>query len=104
MDIAFCYLEQSKDGFSINNLVRDLTANGWNESYLVEELERLGYEQGASIMDEIYRLIEKRCYPVNDEFPRICPESFINGTIPAGISKINYSVNLDHLKSRESYL
>ncbi len=104
IDIAFCRLEQSKDGFSINSLVRNLTANGWDESYLMEELERLGYEQGASIMDETYKLIEKKYYPVNDKFPRICPESFVGGTIPAGISKINYSVNLDHLESRDTYL
>lgn len=104
MDLAFCRLEQSKSGHSISSLVQNLVSNGWDESYLSEELEKLGYEPGSSVVDEKYKLIEKKYYPVDNEFPRIVPASFINGEIPSGVSKINYTVNLDKLKSRDEYL
>ncbi len=101
--IAFCRLEQSGKGYSLNSLVQDLVSAGWDESYLTDELIRLGYEPGSSILNEKYQLIEKRYYLVDNDFPRIDKTSFAGGSIPAGISHINYTVSLDHLKYRDSF-
>ncbi len=66
-------------------------------------LELTYFEPGSSILNEKYQLIEKRYYLVDNDFPRIDKTSFAGGSIPAGISHINYTVSLDHLKYRDSF-
>ena len=38
-------------------------------------------------------------YKVDEKFPRIIPDSFIGGVIPAGITSITYTVNLDGMEA-----
>lgn len=101
LELAFYRLEQSSDGHSINSLTEELVKTGYGRNSLIDELNKLGYEQGSSIMNQTYRLLERKFYPVNASFPVITPSSFKNGTIPEHISHICYDVNLSGLESRD---
>lgn len=41
-----------------------------------------------------FRIVDERLYKVNEEFPRLIKESFVEG-LPLGIGMIEYSINLD---------
>jgi hypothetical protein len=43
-----------------------------------------------------FRLYERRIYEVNDSFPRVISESFIGGTLPNGVLKLNYQIDLSN--------
>lgn len=102
--LGFYRMEQSRSGFSINDLIDSLTDLGWSRSHLDGELTKMGYEPGSSIMKVKYRLVENKFYLVDSNFPSITPSLFVDGKIPRGISKINYTVNLDVLESKDTCL
>lgn len=95
--LCFVRLEKSSLGISINDMVKELIKNGYNETLLERQLEKLGYEKGSSVRNKKYKCLEKRKYLVNDTFPKITNESFIEGHIPKGITHIEYSVDLEGL-------
>ena len=43
-------------------------------------------------------------YTVDDSFPKIVPEVFVDGVIPIGITHISYDVNLELLLGEPIYL
>ena len=47
--LYFCRMEESLEGFSINDAKDILVANGYDENKLEIELERQGFEKGANI-------------------------------------------------------
>ena len=93
--LYFCRLEESREGVSINDVKNLLISHGYNENKIEIELERQGFERGASIRDKKYRVLEKRKYTVDESFPRIVRESFKGDQYPSGITHIEYTVDLD---------
>lgn len=97
LQIYFCRFEKSKEGISVNDLVKELLSHGYDRDKLEKELYQLGYEKGSSIREVKYKVLEKRIYEVNDEFPKITNTSFKENHIPDSIIQITYTIDLDGL-------
>lgn len=96
--LLFCRLEESQEGISINDAKDSLVTQGYSEFKIEKELERLGYEKGATIRNKKYKVLEKRKYEVDDDFPKIVKESFKGDKFPLGITHITYTIDLDGIK------
>lgn len=101
LSLYFCRMEKSVHGVSINDMAGQLVRDGYPGDMLERQLGHMGYKQGTSGRDRRYKCLEKRKYPVDDSFPRITADSFINGVMPEGITKIEYTVDLDGLDYSE---
>lgn len=97
LQLYFCRLEQSKSGISINDMKEKLVADGYDQEKLEQQLYQLGYERGASIREEKYKVLEKRKYEVDDKFPKITNASFKDDRIPESVIQITYTIDLDGL-------
>lgn len=95
LDLLFCRLEKSVSGVSIDDLYERLVQAGYDAYKLEQQLEQIGFEKGCSARAEKYRILEKRRYEVNEDFPKITDESFKGDRKPEGIVRITYTVNLD---------
>lgn len=97
LQLYFCRMEQSKSGISINDMKDQLVRDGYDNDKLEQQLYQLGYEKGASIREEKYKVLEKRKYEVDDKFPKITKDSFKGDHIPKSVIQITYTVDLDGL-------
>jgi hypothetical protein len=97
LSLYFCRMEKSVHGVSIDDMAARLVSDGYQSDLLERQLGNLGYKPGTSGRTRKYKCLEKRKYAVDDSFPRITAESFLNGRMPAGITKIEYTVDLDGL-------
>ena len=88
-------MEESLEGVSINEMKDILVEAGYDAGKLEIELERQGFERGASIRNKKYKVLEKRKYEVDDSFPRITKETFKGDRYPDAITHIEYTVDLD---------
>jgi hypothetical protein len=95
--LYFCRMEKSVHGVSIDDMAARLVSDGYRSDLLERQLGNLGYKPGTSGRTRKYKCLEKRKYAVDDTFPRITAESFRNGRLPGGITKIEYTVDLDGL-------
>lgn len=96
--LYFCRLERSPQGVSINDMKDKLINNGYDKEKIEQQLYQLGYEKGASVREEKYRILEKRKYEVDDKFPRIVDSSFKGDHIPDSVTQITYTIDLDGLE------
>lgn len=94
LKIFFIRLEESSDGYSILDLKRAIDSKG----YVSNKLDKRIANIETVIMNKKYKILETKLYTVDDNFPKIIPESFINGEIPNGITKLEYVVDLNSLK------
>lgn len=93
--LYFLRMEESQEGISVNDMKKRLIHAGYDPGKLEIELQQQGIEHGASIRDRKYKILEKRKYAVDDSFPCITRESFKDNHLPAGITQIVYTVDLD---------
>ena len=98
MYLMFIKLEKSQLGVSIDDMKNRLISHGYDGDKLENQIQRLGFENGASVRKEKYKILEKRQYFVDDKFPKITNESFIGGKLPDSITKITYTINLDGIE------
>ena len=98
LQLYFCRLEESRTGISINDMKDRLVADGYDKDKIEQQLYQLGYERGASIREEKYKVLEKRKYEVDDTFPKITKASFKDDHIPESITQITYTIDLDGLE------
>lgn len=96
--LYFCRLEHSKEGISINDMKEKLIQDGYDKEKIEQQLYHLGYERGASVRDEKYKVLEKRKYEVDDKFPKIVDSSFKGDHIPDSVIHITYTIDLDGLE------
>lgn len=95
LDLVFCQFEPTiLSGVSINSIVQQLSFKGVNVNDLNQKLKELGFEEGRSSRNKMFILHSMLKYTVNSNFPRITPETFVGGVMPAGINKITYTVDL----------
>ena len=97
LNLYFCRLEENPAGESIDDLVQQLIARQVDAEYLNDELARLGFREGNSSRKEKYKLIEMRRYTVDENFPKITPAQFVDGKIPDGVLRMEYTVDLSNL-------
>lgn len=100
LDLVVCVFEESaNNGISIDQVVNELISLGISNEYLNTRLRKKGLAEGMSARRRTFILHEMLKYKVNEEFPKITPASFVGGVLPAGITKITYTVNLDGLEA-----
>lgn len=96
--LVFCCFEPvMMSGVSIDSLLEDFRAMGYNTELLNQKLEKRGFENGMSARKKRFLLHEMLLYKVDQDFPTITPNSFVGGILPAGITKISYTVDLSGL-------
>ena len=100
LDLYFIRIEESPAGVSINDVAGELTSMGYDEYLLEAQLSRAHFEKGSNYRDKKYSILEKRVYPVDENFPCITPNSFKGDVLPKGIVEINYTVDLDGVPYR----
>lgn len=86
--------EPSPEGVSVDAVASRLVALGADSDRLEQLLDMCDLEPGNSARSDTYRLLESRRFTVDAKFPRITPESFIGGALPAGIVQLGYVVDL----------
>ncbi len=100
LELVLCRFEPTVlTGVSIDGLLNEFKALGYNIDILNNKLESCGFEIGMSARKRTFILHEMLLYKVDDSFPRITPESFIGRVLPEGITKISYTVDLSGLSS-----
>jgi len=98
--LVYCLFEPTiSSGVSIDSILDEFEAIGYNTSLLNEKLEAKGFEKGMSSRKKMFILHEMLLYTVDDSFPRITPASFENGVLPENIVDISYTVDLAGLPS-----
>lgn len=98
LQLFFIRLEKSNTGVSINDIKNKLISDGYDNEKLEQQLYHLGYEYGASIREEKYKVLEKRRYEVDDKFPKITKSSFKDDHIPESVIQITYTIDLEGLE------
>ena len=100
LNLVLCIFEPAiLSGISIDGLLQDFSRLGYNTSVLNSKLEAKGFEQGMSARKRTFLLHDMLLYRVDASFPRITPASFLGGVLPAGITKISYTVDLSGLSA-----
>lgn len=97
LNLVLCRFEPSiLNGLSIDGLLSDFQQLGYNVEELNAKLEFLGFEKNMSSRKKTFIMHEMLLYSIDDSFPRITPQSFVNGSLPEGITKIQYTVDLSN--------
>lgn len=96
--LYFIRMEESLEGVSINDVKVTLLEKGYDEGKLESELEKIGFEHGAIIRTKKYKVLEKRKYLVDENFPKITADSFKDNKFPSSIIHIEYTVDLDGIE------
>ena len=97
--IYFCRLERSLEGDSINSVVDRMKSKGMEISEIEYSLHNAGYQSKKIERNITYKVLETKKYVVDEGFPSITSDSFVDGKIPDHIIKISYTVNLDSVVS-----
>lgn len=103
LNLYFYRMEKSEQGISINDMLERLVTAGCDRDKLEQQLMKLGFEKGASVRAERYKILEWRHYKVDEHFPAITAASFKGDTIPKNITKIVYTIDLEGLDCVDQY-
>ena len=99
LDLVLCRFEPVVfSGICIDSVLNDFNHMGYNTELLNNKLEICGFERGMSARKKNFILHEMLLYKVDDTFPRITPDLFVDGVMPKGITKITYTIDLSGLK------
>jgi hypothetical protein len=90
------HLSESDNGFTINDQVERLVDMGVDRIALYERLSLVGYDWADTKETGRLRLRLDRTdwYLVDDDFPRLIDSSLVGGVLPAGVVRVNYSIDL----------
>ena len=94
LNLVHYRFEPSASGESIDSVALRLINAGFDTEVLTLSLARVGFHPGSSARRETFIVLESRLFPVGADFPRIVPESFINGSLPTGVVRVEYQVDL----------
>lgn len=96
--LEFCRLEESSShGISADNLLSRLEEHGADITSVLKSLNSLGFPAGSPERQKKFDILEIREYIIDDNFPAITPQSFVDGKIPDGIVRLDYQVDLENL-------
>lgn len=96
--IIYCLFEPTiLTGISIDSIIYEFEAMGYNTDILNAKLDIKGFEKGMSSRKKTFILHEMLLYTVDESFPKITPDSFVGGVMPAGIVDVSYTVDLSKL-------
>ena len=97
--LVLCQFERATRGISINCLVEDLVKLGYSRSDIEGKLTLSGLECGKTLRSREYIVHAVTKYIVDEKFPKITDEKFIDGVRPKGIKTYSYVVDLDSVPS-----
>lgn len=85
-----------ESGESLMDLVNAVTNAGGDQAVLLPLLARAGFTAYTLELCSSIRFIvkENRIYAVEGLFPRIVTDSFVQGSLPSGILKLDYTIDL----------
>lgn len=95
--LYFIIVQVNLDGYSIDDMIEYIVKVGGNIDEIESKLYHLGFPKGYHLRKVKYKILEARSYCIDDNFPIINSEAFIDGKIPLGVKKISYSVDLTYL-------
>jgi hypothetical protein len=95
--LLFFRLEPDVYGISIHDMIIKLLESGVQELEIERALEKLKYPIGSEVRTKSYRLLEVKKYKIDEDFPKIVPESFRGGQLPEHITGLIYNLDLDGL-------
>ncbi len=96
--IAYIKVEENNAGESIDSLANQLIKNGFDKLILEKYLTDNGFYEGKNDRYKKYIILEKRLYLVDENFPSITNDSFIDKKIPKNVIKYEYTLSLDGLE------
>lgn len=88
--LMFIRFEESNYGISIDSIYKEISNLGYDMKLIDSKIG----EMNTLSRTKTYKINEIREYLIDDEFPRIIDDSFINGKIPAHIEGLKYTINL----------
>jgi hypothetical protein len=93
--LAYLRIEHVPGGdLTVTSMISRLCALGVPAGLVHTGLDERGLPPGTW-PDEEFELREMLVYPVSEGFPRIGADSFSGGSVPSGVSRINYQIDLD---------
>lgn len=96
--LLFIKVEESNEGYSINDIVRMIEVAGYDVSDVEENLNKIGLFSASRKRHDKYKINEIRCYEVNESFPKITIENLNNERLKEHIKKISYVIDLSGLE------
>ena len=72
---------------------------GYNVAAINDLLEKKGFGIGKSVRKKNFILHSMYRYAVDNDFPKVIEQSFVGGTLPAGIIDVSYTVDLSGLQA-----
>lgn len=94
--LYFVRLENSFRGVSINSLIKELENLGYN----VEDIIELTKDLNSILKSKCYKILEISEYRIDDDFPKITNESFVNNQLPSNVIGIKYTIDLSGLSKK----
>jgi hypothetical protein len=82
------------DGERISDLVDAILACGVSRSALEERLTAIGFDVSSASVLPRWRASQFQVWKVDADFPRVVPSSFGGSSVPAGVSSLNYIIDL----------
>ena len=96
--LIFTRLEESATGKSIDDLLTELAHYQYRQvSEYNNYLEEKGLKVGNHGRKRKFAILERRKYAIDESFPGIRDEMFIEGKLPNGITHLEYDIVLDGL-------
>ncbi|MEV4940048.1 PD-(D/E)XK motif protein [Streptomyces zaomyceticus] len=86
---------------SITDIMTSCRSRTNSPAVLDERLQSIGIgtESPPILSDVRFEITDERWYSVDDSFPKIVPTTFENGTSPAGVSGLEYLVDLNTVRA-----
>jgi hypothetical protein len=91
--------EVPEGGGSVSSIVDELLAAGAPSGGLFDAITAAGVSPAdlASAAEVRFDVRERLTFPVDDEMPRIVPDTFAAGRRPTGVVDLVYRLDLDHI-------
>lgn len=94
--LAVHQLQKSGVGLTIDELLEEIVALGVDRVALYEKCSHMGYEwtEADKYLNDRFIVSNTEWYVVNQDFPKITPNSFGSGDLPPGVTRLRYTVDL----------
>lgn len=97
VSLYFCRVEESAQGVSVEDAKELLVTAGFDGNIIEDRLQNMGIRNSFE-RSKKFRILEVKRFEVDDNFPRITLSSFKGDSLPNGVTKIKYSVDLNGLQ------
>ena len=91
--LYFVRIEESNFGVSINSITKNIKELGYDTTNIQNKIIKLDNNE----RNKCYKINEIRKYLIDDNFPKITDDNFIDGRVPENIISLVYTIDLDGL-------